>query len=229
MPPKEKLSDAVIADFEAWVKMGAPDPRTGKQGGILKSEADRAKAKAHWSFQPVKKPEVPQTKLNLKKWVQNPVDSFILAKLEEKRMIPSFPADKVTLIRRAYFDLVGFPLLRPMWRHLSPMTLPRPLPRWSMGCLTHRIMGSAGAGIGWIWLVTRTPGAATTITWDRIGSSTPLPIGTMSSMRLTGTNPTTNSWSNKSRLTKSPATTKGAGGHGIFHPRTSGCQHAGHH
>lgn len=109
MPPKEKLSDAVIADFEAWVKMGAPDPRTGKQGGILKSEADRAKAKAHWSFQPVKKPEVPQTKLNLKKWVQNPVDSFILAKLEEKRMIPSFPADKVTLIRRAYFDLVGFP------------------------------------------------------------------------------------------------------------------------
>lgn len=109
MPPKEKLPESVITDFENWVRMGAPDPRTGKTGGLLKSEQDKAKAKAHWAFQPVKKPEVPTPKLNLKKWIQNPVDSFILAKLEEKGMIPSFPADRVTLIRRAYFDLVGFP------------------------------------------------------------------------------------------------------------------------
>ena len=109
MPPKEKMSDALIADLETWVRMGAPDPRTGKAGGILKSEQAKEKAKAHWAFQPVKNPQPPQTKLNLKKWIQNPVDSFILAKLEEKGMIPSFPADRVTLVRRAYFDLVGYP------------------------------------------------------------------------------------------------------------------------
>src|SRR6185295_11227979 len=59
MPPKTKLTDQQISDLEAWVKMGAPDPRTGKQGGILKTDADREKAKQHWSFLPLKKPAVP--------------------------------------------------------------------------------------------------------------------------------------------------------------------------
>jgi hypothetical protein len=44
-----------------------------------------------------------------KGWVRTPVDAFILAKLEEKNLKPNPPADKVTLLRRAYFDLIGLP------------------------------------------------------------------------------------------------------------------------
>ncbi|PAW89389.1 MAG: hypothetical protein B9S33_03135 [Pedosphaera sp. Tous-C6FEB] len=105
MPPKgEKLSDAQIADLVAWVKMGAPDPRTGAAKGKY---ADASAKKTWWSFQPVKKQEPPA--VQNKSWAANPVDNFILAKLEEKNLKPSAPADKRILIRRLYFDLVGLP------------------------------------------------------------------------------------------------------------------------
>ncbi|MBI3876283.1 MAG: PSD1 domain-containing protein [Verrucomicrobia bacterium] len=109
MPPKDKLPDNVVADFEQWIRMGAPDPRTGKAAGILKSEADKEKAKQHWSFRPIKKPEVPKTKSHLKTWVQNEIDVFVLAKMEDKGLLPAQPADRLTLVRRAYFDLTGLP------------------------------------------------------------------------------------------------------------------------
>jgi cytochrome c553 len=103
MPPKgEKLSDEQIATLENWVKMGAPDPRTGTVVAVKKNAP-----RDHWAFKPVSKapvPEVPETN-----WVQTPVDAFILAKLKENGMKPSPPADKRTLIRRATFDLTGLP------------------------------------------------------------------------------------------------------------------------
>jgi hypothetical protein len=106
MPPKgEKLSETQIADLEAWVKMGAPDPRTA--GKIAGRSGKMEAAKSHWAFQPVKKPEVPGVKQV--EWVANPVDAFILQKLEENGMKPSPPAEKATLIRRATFDLIGLP------------------------------------------------------------------------------------------------------------------------
>jgi mono/diheme cytochrome c family protein len=105
MPPKgEKLSDAQIADLVAWVKMGAPDPRTGAAKGKY---ADASAKKTWWAFQPVKKQEPPA--VQNKSWPANPVDNFILAKLEEKNLKPSAPADRRVLIRRLYFDLVGLP------------------------------------------------------------------------------------------------------------------------
>jgi cytochrome c553 len=103
MPPKgKKLSDAQIADLEAWVKMGAPDPRTST--ALAKTSAD---GKNHWAWKPVKKPAVPEVKDS--SWPKSPVDNFILAKLEEKELKPNLPADKRTLIRRATFDLTGLP------------------------------------------------------------------------------------------------------------------------
>ncbi len=104
MPPKgEKLSPQQIADLEAWVKMGAPDPRTGGSsgGGWKLAGGD------HWAFQPVGKPVPPA--VPQKDWVSTPVDAFIFAKLGEKGLKPSGPATRQTLIRRAYFDLVGLP------------------------------------------------------------------------------------------------------------------------
>src|SRR5947207_16017244 len=61
--------------------------------------------RAFWAFQRVRKPPVPQVKNTA--WVSNAIDNFVLAKLEEKGLKPSRPADKRVLIRRATVDLIG--------------------------------------------------------------------------------------------------------------------------
>src|SRR5437016_4216369 len=60
-----------------------------------------------WAFQPVKKSAVPAVKNQ--KWVKNPIDAFVMAKLEENNLQPSAPADKTTLLRRATIDMTGLP------------------------------------------------------------------------------------------------------------------------
>ena len=107
MPPKgEKLTTAQVADFEAWIKMGAPDPRTSTAKPVSKVLYDPEKVKTHWAYQPVSKPAIPAVK---DKWVQTPIDAFILAKLKENGMAPAPLTDKRTLIRRATYDLTGLP------------------------------------------------------------------------------------------------------------------------
>ncbi len=103
MPPKEKLSEQQIADLATWIRMGAPDPR-------LATDAQKNwknPGEKHWAWQPVKKPAVPVVKDH--GWSQTPIDNFIVAKLDEKGMKPNPIADKPTLIRRAYYDLIGLP------------------------------------------------------------------------------------------------------------------------
>jgi hypothetical protein len=63
--------------------------------------------KAFWSYQPIKNPTVP--KARLKNWQMNAIDAFILAKLDEKKLVPVAKASKLQLIRRATFDLTGLP------------------------------------------------------------------------------------------------------------------------
>jgi hypothetical protein len=107
MPPKnKKLAAAQIADLEAWVKMGAPDPGV-TQGGVANVETIRDRARSHWAFQPIREPSVPVVRN--KRFVRTPVDNFILARLEAAKLRPSPMADKRTLIRRATFDLIGLP------------------------------------------------------------------------------------------------------------------------
>ncbi len=106
MPPNEKLSDDVIAKFEQWVRMGAPDPRDGK-AVVAKREIDFVKAREHWSFQAIKQPQVPA--VDLAAWPRTDIDRFILAKLEAKQLKPVADADPTTLARRMYFDLIGLP------------------------------------------------------------------------------------------------------------------------
>ncbi|MGO8696485.1 MAG: DUF1549 domain-containing protein [Limisphaerales bacterium] len=107
MPPKnKKLADAQIASLEAWVKMGAPDPRVA-QSGSAAFQSIREKARSHWAFQPIQEPPVPAVKN--KRFARTPVDKFILAGLESAHLQPSPKADKHTLIRRATFDLIGLP------------------------------------------------------------------------------------------------------------------------
>src|SRR6266536_419129 len=107
MPPKgDKLSEAQISDLVAWVKMGAPDPRTTRPAAAIAGEYG-GNSKDHWAFKPVKKPALPAVQKDAR--VRNDVDRFILAKLEANGMTPNEPADPRTLIRRVYFDLIGLP------------------------------------------------------------------------------------------------------------------------
>ncbi len=105
MPPKDKkLSVQQISVLENWVKMGAPDPRETRPSGSIETLITDTD---HWAFQPVKNPVPPSVK-NVN-WVNNEIDQFILAKLESNGLQPNETADRRTLIRRAYFDLVGLP------------------------------------------------------------------------------------------------------------------------
>ncbi len=105
MPPKGKLPESVINDFENWVKQGAPDPRAAVT--TKTTTVDPAQVANHWAFKkPVAHP-VPSVKNS--KWATSDVDRFVLAKLEQSGLEPAASADRRTLIRRAYFDLIGLP------------------------------------------------------------------------------------------------------------------------
>jgi hypothetical protein len=107
MPPKdENLSPQQVQDLMAWIRAGAVDPRTAPTKAPSLSET-ASKAKAHWAFQPISKPVVPT--VNDRAWVRTPIDAYVLALLERNGMKPNGMADKPTLIRRAYFDLIGLP------------------------------------------------------------------------------------------------------------------------
>jgi hypothetical protein len=109
MPPTGRLALEQIADFEAWVKMGAPDPRTSTPAATAASKRaiNLAQGRRHWAFQPPK--DRPAPPVRQESWVRTPIDRFILAKLEEKNLQPAPPADRATLIRRVTFDLIGLP------------------------------------------------------------------------------------------------------------------------
>jgi len=106
MPPKGKLPDAVIADFEAWVKMGAPDPRTAT-GSRKATGMSIEDGKKFWAYMPVRAPAIPSVRAG--DWPATDIDRFILAKLEEKGLTPTADAERATLARRVYFDLIGLP------------------------------------------------------------------------------------------------------------------------
>lgn len=107
MPPKGKLSDEVIANFEKWIAMGAPDPRNKTNQKKVKAEIDFVKAREFWSFQAPQHHAAPAVKQQ--NWPKKKLDYFILAAQEAKGFKPAPAADKQTLIRRAYFDLIGLP------------------------------------------------------------------------------------------------------------------------
>lgn len=106
MPEKQKLPDAEIAILEQWVKMGAPDPRTGavtkKQTGLSIEEG-----KKFWSYAPVKKPALPAVKDAA--WPRTAIDRFILAKAEAAGVKPAPDASPEALVRRLYLNLTGLP------------------------------------------------------------------------------------------------------------------------
>ncbi|MBY0528387.1 MAG: PSD1 and planctomycete cytochrome C domain-containing protein [Gemmataceae bacterium] len=107
MPPKGKLPQAQIDILTRWIKMGAPwsagDTTVKRHGPPPVDDA----ARAFWSFRPVARPKVPEVKDAA--WVKNPIDAFVLAKLEAANLQPAPPAERVALLRRLTYDLTGLP------------------------------------------------------------------------------------------------------------------------
>jgi mono/diheme cytochrome c family protein len=109
MPPSGKLKAEQIETLTKWVKAGLPmkdaaaaAPVHEAKGGVVTAEA-----KNYWAYQPVRRPTPPAVKNP--GWTINPIDTFLLAKLEAKGLKPAGPADKVALVRRLYYDLLGLP------------------------------------------------------------------------------------------------------------------------
>lgn len=99
MPPgKDKiLRPDQVEDFAAWVKAGAVWPEG----------SPKFRATKHWAFEPPR--PVPPPSVRETAWVRNPIDAFILARQEAKGVRHAPSADRLTLIRRATFDLTGLP------------------------------------------------------------------------------------------------------------------------
>ena len=109
MPPDGKLPARVIADFETWIRMGAPDPRDKAPAGKIGKQQGMSfkTARDWWSYQPVPRSKLPVTKRD--HWAHRRLDHFVLARLEDHGLQPSPAADRRTLLRRLKLDLLGLP------------------------------------------------------------------------------------------------------------------------
>ena len=118
MPPDNKLRDDEVAALRKWVDLGLPWPETPGQAAKPKGEmvitpADRE----HWSFRPVTAPLPPLVRDAA--WPRQPLDAFVLAKLEAQSLVPASRAEKPALLRRLYYDLIGLP---PSWDDVREFT-----------------------------------------------------------------------------------------------------------
>lgn len=107
MPPKGKLPPDVIRDFENWIAKGAADPR--RESGESKMRTiDLQAGRQHWAYQPIRKPSVPEI-LTDASIAKNQIDSYLASELSRNGLSFAPEAERRTIVRRAYFDLVGLP------------------------------------------------------------------------------------------------------------------------
>jgi mono/diheme cytochrome c family protein len=107
MPPGDKkLSDKERRVIASWIDAGAktarPEPEAISDDDVTDEE------RSFWSFQPIRRPAIPVIESH-KSNIKNPIDAFLIARLQAEHFSFSEEADPVTLIRRAYFDLLGLP------------------------------------------------------------------------------------------------------------------------
>ena len=106
MPPGGRLPESVVADFEAWIRMGAPDPRES----AVKAQAssiDVERGRGYWAFQTPRIEEPPPVE-DLS-WPRGAIDQHVLAGMESRGLRPVGDARRTDLLRRATFDLTGLP------------------------------------------------------------------------------------------------------------------------
>ncbi|MBL7649458.1 MAG: DUF1553 domain-containing protein [Candidatus Hydrogenedentes bacterium] len=111
MPPDAKLPDDAIATLESWVAAGTPWPGTTVDAARTEARAQIAAEidgnEKYWAFRPPAKPALPE--VADARWSSNPIDTFVFRKLTDQGLTPSPAADRHTLIRRLYLDVLGLP------------------------------------------------------------------------------------------------------------------------
>ncbi len=114
MPPDGRLGEREVAVLKRWVAEGAVWPHAAGDGRVtrptagdrMRAEIDRV-AESHWAFQPVVAPEIPLDDQD--QWSRNEIDRFVWRRLTQSGLQPSSRADRRTLLRRAFLDLIGMP------------------------------------------------------------------------------------------------------------------------
>jgi len=108
-PGDSELVRRILSDADELMPPAAANkPLSAEQKKLLQTWIEQgAKYSQHWAFVPPQRPTLPAVKLST--WPKNEIDHFILAKLEAAGLQPSPPADRYTLVRRAYLDLIGLP------------------------------------------------------------------------------------------------------------------------
>lgn len=102
MPPVgERLAESEVTAIRSWIEAGA------KLDPAIASAPPAAPKSSHWSFQPLRQPTIPEVRN--RQWARNPIDSFVLSRLEAEGIQPSPEAPKATLLRRVSLDLTGLP------------------------------------------------------------------------------------------------------------------------
>jgi len=146
MPPDGKLPDNVIADFVAWISMGAPDPRTEMKSPIAKP-SPATTGVDHWAFQPPQPQTLPE--VIDEDWPRGAIDRFVLARLEGEDLEPSPRALSRSLARRLYFDLIGLP---PTAEQVAELEADASYEAWTR--LVDRLLSSPQLGERWAryWL-----------------------------------------------------------------------------
>ena len=107
MPPQGKLPPAELDILLRWLSAGAPWPQE-KTSPVPSAATDPlSRARTHWAFQPLRRPTVPSLPEDAP--IRNPIDAFVLARLQTVGLSLAPEADRPTLLRRLYFDLIGLP------------------------------------------------------------------------------------------------------------------------
>jgi len=103
MPPTGQLPDAAVATLKRWVMDKLPMPAAELGAEAIESKSViTEESKKYWAYQPIRKPAVPAG-------AAHPVDAFLKAKLDAKGLAINGRADRVALVRRSYYDLIGLP------------------------------------------------------------------------------------------------------------------------
>jgi len=133
----ERMADRELQVLRDWISAGAPEVEQKLEPIQIDPTAQK-----HWSFQPPRRSEVPTHKTSL--LVRNPIDSFLLAKLEAKGLGFSIEADKLTLLRRVTYDLTGLP---PTIEEMEAFMKDESPGAW--GKVVDRLLASPAYGVRW--------------------------------------------------------------------------------
>ncbi len=158
MPPHKVLAhysvkpvpEEELQTLTRWIAAGVleshlPADVAGEQPDPLVSDEDRR----FWSFQPPRLPAVPAVKASPR--VRNAVDAFVLTRLEERGLTLAAEADRATMIRRLYFDLLGLP---PEPEEVDSFVADPRATRtsgWWTACWLRHTTASGGDNTGWTW------------------------------------------------------------------------------